>query len=639
MKIRAKLIVLAFGVVALIFAAAGIVYFTLVGTIGRINEERGCLIVLGEAMRGQLIELGKLPYSPMKTSVKDFARASAKVDEAFVGLGGVKTLRRLSSDLAEAFEVIGNLKELNESRLAKVDQDLDALDADSQGLFYIIDASISYFSIYTYDFKPEKRKLLPEARSRLADLVRDIGGLQLSLSSSVATIEAQSAFVDEEIGKIRVRAIAVAGMILFAVLVLAALVALLMANGIARSIIRIERSIAALKEGDLSLRAEVKSRDEIGALSRNLDLFLDLLSSSLSSIAGISRANIEARDLLIRATREAGGSAAAIESSAASIGERIDRFDARLDDSVGSIGKIADGIDALDEQIAGQSAMVEEATASVTEMLASLGNMSRITERDRGSSEELVKVSERGRSAFEEACARVEEISRDVDVIRNMADVIAEVASRTNLLAMNSAIEAAHAGDAGRGFAVVAEEIRKLAEASSTSSSEIAGSIDVIVERIEEAAKANADMRTAFSAIDSGVREVSMSVSEMHARIEEVKIGCEQILQAMVELQDRSVQVKNGSKSMDEGSGEMKATMSELAEISTEVTSSIAEIGSGLANIVASIRSVSDFAERVGQGSGRLDEAMGRFKLEHQDLDDLPMAEDAPPASPPASKA
>lgn len=628
MKIRAKLVVLTFGILALIFASAAAVYFTLVGAIDRINDERGYLAVLGEAMQGQLISLGKLPYSPMKSAAKDFEKASAKVDEAFAGLGRIKTLRRLNSGLKDAFEVIDNLKELNETRLAKVRKDLEVLDADSQRLFYIIDVSISYFSFYSYDFKADKRSLLPAARAGFDAFMRDIGSMQDSLSASIQTIAEQSSVIDEEIGKIRLRAVVLAALIVLAVLALAALAAMAIANGIAKSIISIERTIAALKEGDLSLRTGVKSRDEIGMLSRNLDLFLDLLSSSLSSIAGISRANIEARDLLIRATGEAGGSASRIESSAASIEERIDRLDSRLGESVGSIGKVAEGIADLDGQIAGQSSMVEEATASVTEMLASLDNMSRITEKDRASSEELVKVAERGRSAFEDASAKVVEISQNVGVIRNMADVIDDVASRTNLLAMNSAIEAAHAGEAGRGFAVVAEEIRKLSEASSGSSSEISVSISAIVRQIEEAAKANAQMKEAFSAIDAGVRGVSLSVSEMHARIGEIKIGCEQILQAMVELQDRSLKVKNGSKSMDEGSEEVKATMGELSRISAEVTTSIGEIAAGLESIIVAIRSVSGFAERVGQGSGRLDEAMGRFKLERQDVDDLPSAEE-----------
>jgi methyl-accepting chemotaxis protein len=628
-RIRAKLIFLAFGIVAFVLAAVLAVYLTLVGSIDRINEERGRLVVLSDAMKDQLFKLGKLPYSPMKAAVKDFGKAGARVDEAFGSIGGVKILRGLNAGLGEAFEVIDNLKELDDSRLAKVVKDLDSLDADAQGLFYIVDSSISFFSLYTYDFKPERRGSLAEARSHLDALLRDLGSMQSSLETSIGTIADQSAVIDDEIGSIRARAIALAGAIVAVVLAVAALAAMAIANGIARSVIKIERSIAALREGDLSGRSELRSRDEIGILSRDLDLFLDALSSSLSSIMGISRANLEARDLLLGATDEARGSAARIEASAASIGERIGRFDARLDTSMGSIGKIAEGIAGLDVQISGQGSMVEEATASVTEMLASLDNMGRIAERNLSSSEELVKVSERGREAVEEASAKVGDISENVGTIRNMADVIAEIASRTNLLAMNAAIEAAHAGDSGKGFAVVAEEIRRLSEASSDSSRDISGSIDAIVAGIEEAAAANGDMKLAFSEIDTDIREVSQSVSGMSERMSEVRIGSQQILQAMVELQERTVRVRSGSKSMDEGSEEMKATMVELSRISSEVTSSIAEIASGLEGIVSSIKSVSGFAERVGQGSGRLDEAVSRFKLNSEDIDDLPSADEA----------
>jgi methyl-accepting chemotaxis protein len=609
MKIRTKLISLVLGVVVVLAAAAG-VYAALLGSATQIERERGYLLALNDAIKNQLIELDKLPYTALKTGGESFAAANKGLDEAFENLGKIKALPRFSKDIRSALEVMNNLRALNNERLAQLNRDLEVLTADAQAIFHFTN-SVNFSMFYSSDFMPEKKALAAAALPHLATFMTDHEIMQDSLVSSEEVIARQFSVIDGEISATRARAFTMAAVVILGIMIA---LALALANGIAGSIIRIERNISMLKEGDLSGRTIVKSRDEIGALAQNLNYFLDGLSSSLYRIKETSKSNIGVKNRLVDAAIEATSSATRIESSTRSIGRRIADFDSRIAESVGSVGRIVGSITDLNAQIEGQSSMVEEATASVTEMLSSLENMSHVTEKDRASTEELVQVSERGRSVFETAFAKIGEIPQNVGTIREMAVVIRNIASRTKILAMNAAIEAAHAGEAGRGFAVVADEIRKLSEASTASSRDISTSIKIIVSKIDEATAANAETSRAFAAIDERIEGVSESMVEMYGSIDEIRIGSKQILQAMVDLQERSVRVKEGSEAMNEGSSGIKRMMGDLSRISTEVAADISEIGMSVSDIGASIRAVAEFADEVSSGSARLDEEVNRFK-------------------------
>jgi methyl-accepting chemotaxis protein len=614
MKIRTKLVALVIGMVMLFGASVGI-YALLVARVGRIEKERVYLAALIDAVRDHLIELNKMPYAKTKVGKAALADSTLRLDEAFRNLGKIELLPKVNGEMKASLEVIANLSELNSRRLETLDGDFDVLREDMKGLFKF-DAYInnsSFNALYTSSFKPDQKAGAAAALEHLSSYMADLTSAQDTLVSSRDVIAQQSSVIDAEIAASTARAAAVAAIIALGIVALTVALALAFANVIAGNIIKIERNIASLREGDLSRRAGVATRDEIGTLDRNLGSFLDGLSSALGKVKEISEANIRTKDRLIAAAAEASGAIAQIEATTGSIGGQIAGLDTRIAESAASIGVIALNIAGLNGEIEGQTSMVEEATASVTEMLSSLENMNRITEKDRASGQRLMETAMTGRSVFEDAFTKIGDILRSVGAIEEMAAVIQNIASQTNLLAMNAAIEAAHAGDSGKGFAVVADEIRKLSEASTSSSRDIAESIGSIVARIDEAMVANAAMNRSFVEIEGMITEVVGSIGELFANISETQVGSKQILQAMAELQDHSLRVKGQSKAMDDGSAGIGRMMAELARISAEITSGIAEIGSGIGDIGGSIRSVAGIAEEVGVGGELLDLEMGRF--------------------------
>jgi methyl-accepting chemotaxis protein len=611
MKIRVKLAFLVVGVVAL-FAAAASAYFVLLSPVDRMESEKAYFIKLSVAIMEQQIVLNRLPFIRLAKAEGEFEKASGEVAQAFADLGKVKALPTASLEVRKAVQIIAAQKALNDKRLQKLEADFETARQDAMAIFTFIE-NVTLNKIYATKPRASKAVLVEAAFPHLDAFMTDVSIMQDSLQSSRDNISEQFTVIDRQISAVRSKALAAALALALAIIGLTIAGALAFSSGIANSVIDIERNIAPLKDGDLTRRSRPRSRDEIGVLAGNLNLFLDGLSGSLLRVKEISSSNIGAKDRLIQAASEATGSATQIEASELSIGKQIQNLDSRIAESAGSIVRIGASIDDLNSQIEGQSAMVEEATASVTEMLSSLANMSRVTERNRSLADGLVAEAGLGRSVFEEASAKINEIPQNIGSIREMAGVIRSIASQTDLLAMNAAIEAAHAGEAGKGFSVVADEIRKLSEASASSSREIAMSIEAIVAKIDEAMEASSGTTGAFTAIDDKIRELSKAMAEMHASIVEMQTGSEQILAAMVDLEERTLGVKAGSRAIDESSAQIRSMMNEAGRISGEVAGNIGEIAKGIADISGAIREVSSLANGVGAGSARLDEEVNRF--------------------------
>src|SRR5262245_17465675 len=310
-----------------------------------------------------------------------------------------------------------------------------------------------------------------------------------------------------------------------------AVVLVVLTVGLALSVRRVVRPVRAigdalgkLAEGDsdLTARLRAQSDDELGAIVSAFNRVMEKLQALVQSVR-------------VSAT-EVAGAAVQLAQSTTEVQERSTQ---------------------QNEATATTAAAVEQLTVSIT-------HVADHTEETRRISEQASRVSERGRdvaqtasaemtriaASVKESASAVETLSRQSSEISGIVKVIRGIADQTNLLALNAAIEAARAGEQGRGFAVVADEVRKLAERTSSATTDIAGKIDAIQKEIHNA----------VARLESGSSEVTGGV----------KLA-EQVAQALAEIND-------GAKRTLDRINEIAAATREQGSASSSIAQNIERI-------------------------------------------------------------
>lgn len=454
----------------------------------------------------------------------------------------------------------------------------------------------------------------PELRRRFGQLVLAIESMDTNIESLILTASRQFEIIKQESEKSAVKAQLTAVLSGILILGLATLFAYRIAALIASIVAALATSLSVMKSGDLTVVFVKKSRDELGRLADDLNGFAKELRESIKSIQGFSLNNIKVKEELISTASEASASVNQINANTAFIAENLKLLTSTVGDVKGAV-KIADnGIRTLEERLEGQAAMIEESTASVTQMIASIGAVASSTVKRQSAGKALVESAQKGGVRLDSTVSIIRDISSNVDEISGITKMIQNLAGKTNLLAMNAAIEAAHAGDAGRGFAIVADEIRNLAEASSSNSKRIAGVLKEVISKIEQAAEEGTGTKIVFSEMDEEVRSASDAFVEIAAAMDQLKAGGTQILEAMEELRRSSSEVKEGRDAIVSSSKKTAEAVDSVERISDEVLGSVSEIKSGMNDINSAVSNVAGISNQVGQAIVGLDQELQRFK-------------------------
>ncbi|MBR5580997.1 MAG: hypothetical protein IKW26_06860 [Treponema sp.] len=371
-----------------------------------------------------------------------------------------------------------------------------------------------------------------------------------------------------------------------------------------------------LSQGDYSIeKLKVTNRNELGLLVNDMNLLIDGMRDIIKNIdisvketqntASVMITNIEASESHVQS----------VVDNVSDVKNEMINQAAGVEETQATINTIARTMDQLNRNIENQAASVVESSAAIEQMVANIRSVTSILEKNKDAVNKLFKAAMDGQQSIESAVSTSRQIYQESEGLLETNDVIKHIAEQTNMLAMNAAIEAAHAGDAGRGFAVVADEIRKLAEDSSAQSLLISTRLQELGESINNVSNNTLEIEKIFTSIYELAESVQNQETVILQAMEEQSAGSDQILIAMHAINEVTSSVKNGSSSMMQGTKEISIEMNKLSDITQQITDSMNRVYDSTTNIAQSLRVVDDSTAQNETVLENLSDKVAVFKI------------------------
>jgi methyl-accepting chemotaxis protein len=356
----------------------------------------------------------------------------------------------------------------------------------------------------------------------------------------------------------------------------------------------------AITRGDLTVKVASKALragDEFGKLLQALNLMQEDLSRSVRQINTSSLALKQVGAQLGLSLEEAVSAVGDIGQTVEVVNGKVLNQSASVTETSATIDQIVRNIEGLRRDIEEQADSVTHSSASIEEMMSNIRSVTKNVEQMGGEFLKLVSVSDTGKEKIQTVTEKIRLVSDQSQKLLEANEIIEGIASQTNLLAMNAAIEAAHAGDAGRGFSVVADEIRKLAELAALQSGEISQDISSILREITMVVATAGDSEEAFGIILDEISVLNRYEQEIKQSMLEQTAGSRHILEAVARINQITTQVKDSATEITEGSQTIRQEMRNLATVSEELNASMHQIDEG----TKKIRTAAVLLEENGQ--------------------------------------
>ncbi len=373
--------------------------------------------------------------------------------------------------------------------------------------------------------------------------------------------------------------------------------------------------ILTAEEKNLLSRVNIASVDELGFIAGHINEFCEGLSKSFSELSETQVNLNKVKTELEKSIEDSSVSSLSTLDSVEEINERIKLQTKSVQESSTAIEQISQTVESLDMMIVNQASSISEASASIEQMVTNIASINKSTDTMAGRFNTLKEASDHGKEAQVESELRINQIAERSKALLQSNQVISNITAQTNLLAMNAAIEAAHAGEAGAGFSVVADEIRILAETSANQTKNIKEEIVQVEDAINQVVLSSKKSEQAYAQVLENIEATSNLVSEVQSAMMEQQNGSMEILEALKSLNQITQQVQEASREMAIGNATVVSEITHLREATEKISKNMQGINESSKNMVTTNKDLQRVADFNTKSVDEMESILKTFKI------------------------